>query len=180
MFWTGIVLAFFGLMLPLQGQLVAALPLGPLSATSTPARATALNTLPLLSLVKRVQQVAETTPLRHALHNIHHLPRQLARRADTFPSGTVATALFIVLIVVAVLIGVAMGSIAICGLDWKYYLKRSGGRKDLGETGEEGVGRAEKAETGRAEKDGKGKKPETVKVDEVNESKGWLGKAVFR
>ncbi|KAH6619381.1 hypothetical protein B0J18DRAFT_433935 [Chaetomium sp. MPI-SDFR-AT-0129] len=180
MSWTSLLLPFLGFILPFQGQLVSALPLGPLSTTSTSTAATGLNTLPLLSLTKRLQQATETTLLRHAFYNTHHLPRQLSRRADTFLSGATATTLFVVLIVVSILIGVAVGSIAICGLDWKQCFKRSEPREDLGETREEGVGKSEKAAVGRVEKDRKGKNREGVKGDEVKESKGWLKKAVYR
>ncbi|KAK4239425.1 hypothetical protein C8A03DRAFT_32527 [Achaetomium macrosporum] len=60
--------------------------------------------------------------------NMH---RQLLRRAnEALGNSALTTGLFVALIVVSVLIGAGVASIAVCGFDWKHYLARSRIPKD--------------------------------------------------
>ncbi|KAH6650449.1 hypothetical protein F5144DRAFT_476947, partial [Chaetomium tenue] len=147
--YTVTFLAALGLILALQIQLVHALPLQT-SAAIKPTPQISQDAKPWLatrprqspqttSLLRNHEEdnTASTIPLlvfpNDALQKIRDLPQQLLRRAAT--NQTFLTAMFVILIVVSVLIGVAIGSIAICGLDWKRYLSRSKPREDTEEKG---------------------------------------------
>jgi hypothetical protein len=157
-YYTTTLLAALGLILALQVQLVHALPLQPAPTPSAAIKPTTqirhdarswLNTRARQSpsttiLLRNYEEndTASTIPLlafsNNALRNLKDAPQQLLRRASGVAADqTFITAMFIVLIVVSVLIGVAIGSIAICGLDWKRYLSRSKPREDLEEKGME-------------------------------------------
>jgi hypothetical protein len=67
-----------------------------------------------------------------ALQHVRNIPNQFFQRADgALVNNAFVTAMFVVLIVVSVLIGAGVASIAVLGLDWKRYLARSTARKDL-------------------------------------------------
>lgn len=57
-----------------------------------------------------------------------NIVRQLLKRAPAF-SESVLTGLFVALIVGSVLLGVGIASIAVCGFDWKNYLRKSDRRE---------------------------------------------------
>lgn len=151
-YYTTTVLAALGLILALQVQFVHAFPLQQAPITSaaikptTPIRhdtrpwlITRARQSPTTTILLRNHQeddAASVIPLlvfsNNALQNLKDAPEQLLRRASGIAADqTFITAMFVVLIVVSVLIGVAIGSIAICGLDWKRYLSRSKPREDL-------------------------------------------------
>jgi hypothetical protein len=54
-----------------------------------------------------------------------NLRRQLLRRAHVVLNKKTLTAVFVAVIVVSVLLGVGVASIAVCGFDWRRHLARS-------------------------------------------------------
>ncbi|EAQ92997.1 predicted protein [Chaetomium globosum CBS 148.51] len=185
--YTTTVLAALGLILALQIQLVHALPLQT-SAAIKPT--TQINHDAKPWLATRARQSPQTTNLlrNHEEDNtsstvpllvvpndtfriIRDLPQQLLRRASGVATNqTFLTAMFVVLIVVSVLIGVAIGSIAICGLDWKRYLSRSKPREYMEEKGlAKGLENTLLVETFE-EEDG----PETVNVRRESYDRGLV------
>ncbi|KAL2193699.1 hypothetical protein P885DRAFT_63693 [Corynascus similis CBS 632.67] len=57
--------------------------------------------------------------------------RSLHRRLpEELSNNGFVTAMFVLLVVLAVLLGIAIASFAVCGIDWKRYLTRSQRRED--------------------------------------------------
>ncbi|KAK3300666.1 uncharacterized protein B0H64DRAFT_381419 [Chaetomium fimeti] len=157
--YTTLLLAALGTILAFQVQSAYALPLG--SAVASPAIAsttrTSYLTKPWLATRRlRLLGVAPSPdrkqPEDNTASKLHHyllptpsnaprdikdVPQRLLRRSDITSNQTFITAMFVLLIVVAVLLGVGIASIAVCGLDWKRYLSRSKPRVDLEEKGPE-------------------------------------------
>ncbi|KAH6854061.1 hypothetical protein B0I37DRAFT_21324 [Chaetomium sp. MPI-CAGE-AT-0009] len=148
------LLAALGLIVALQVQSVYALPLGPAAATTAIESTTRTSYLENPWLATRRLRLLGVEPLSdhkqdnaasqlhlvllrtpsNAPRNIKDVPRQLLRRASGIAANqTFITAMFVLMIVLSVLLGVGIASISVCGLDWKRYLSRSKPREDLKE-----------------------------------------------
>ncbi|KAK4249460.1 hypothetical protein C7999DRAFT_30045 [Corynascus novoguineensis] len=87
------------------------------------------KTARLLSLVARSSLENNDSDLAQTAG--HFTWRSLHRRLpDKLGNNGFVTAMFVLLIVLAVLLGIATASIAVCGIDWKRYLTRSRRRED--------------------------------------------------
>jgi hypothetical protein len=137
-----------------HGQIAAAIPLGPermaaSAVTTTPtshdatpwfitrrAKSPEIETLNDRQKAARtyttIHLVSPETQPSNALQKTKNIARQLHRRAsDVVGNNTFITAMFVLLIVLSVLLGMGIASIAVCGFEWRRFLARSETRKDI-------------------------------------------------